>query len=228
MFCNKYIYFFLQVCKHQHSLEGTNAKYKGCTVFSSRFRKYSTIREYNKNYYDVLGVTKDASQSEIKTAYYRLSKIYHPDKNYGCPSSTQEFKCITEAYEALTNEKLRNLYNKNSSSYNKQQNKKYMHTSNRNGSNTFARLPYHRKFIYNFDIWFFNHYGQSVETRTAARLRHERNIWSKNEAQNKKDMVVFCFLLLSFCFYAYDKQLILDQVSKNNILNNNSEPDKEN
>ncbi|WP_278046990.1 J domain-containing protein, partial [Candidatus Hodgkinia cicadicola] len=108
------IYFF----QLQHSLD-INAKYKGYKVLPFRHRKCYTLKVYFKDYYAILGVSKDASEMEIKSAYYNLSKIYHPDKNHGCPSSSHEFKCIREAYEALTSEKLRNLHNKNLLSHKK-------------------------------------------------------------------------------------------------------------
>jgi curved DNA-binding protein len=60
-----------------------------------------------KNYYDILGVNKNASQDDIKKAYRNLSKKYHPDRNGGDDS---KFKEINEAYDTLGNEEKRNLY----------------------------------------------------------------------------------------------------------------------
>lgn len=185
---------------------------------SSQYRQFYTMEIDFKNYYDILEIPKHASQSEIKTAYYKLSKTYHPDKNHGCATSTQKFKYITEAYEVLTNENMRKLYNKNFSSQNKTQISKYTHFRNINCPVTFSQLIYQRKSTYNFDMWLYNHYGQSMEMRNTAKLRYERKIWGKKEAQNQteKELVVFCFLLLSFCFFVYDSQFTLDQHSKKN------------
>lgn len=55
----------------------------------------------NKNYYDVLGVGKDASPEEIKSAYRRQAKKYHPDINKE-PDAAEKFKEINEAYECLS------------------------------------------------------------------------------------------------------------------------------
>ena len=58
-----------------------------------------------KNPYEVLGVSKDATQDEIKAAYRKLAKQYHPDKYVGNPLSDlaqEKFKEINEAYETLT------------------------------------------------------------------------------------------------------------------------------
>ena len=54
-----------------------------------------------KNYYDVLGVNKNASQEDIKKAYRNLSKKYHPDRNGG---DETKFKEINEAYDTLGDE----------------------------------------------------------------------------------------------------------------------------
>ncbi|MFD0897359.1 molecular chaperone DnaJ [Loigolactobacillus binensis] len=54
----------------------------------------------DKDYYETLGVSRDASQDEIKRAYRKLSKKYHPDLNKA-PDAEQKFKDISEAYETL-------------------------------------------------------------------------------------------------------------------------------
>ena len=51
-----------------------------------------------RDYYDVLGVKKDAKPDEIKKAYRRLAMKYHPDKNAGNKEAEEKFKEISEAY----------------------------------------------------------------------------------------------------------------------------------
>ena len=51
-----------------------------------------------KNYYEILGINENSSQDEIKKAYRKLSKKYHPDVN---PQGEEKFKEISEAYEHL-------------------------------------------------------------------------------------------------------------------------------
>ena len=55
-----------------------------------------------KNYYYILGVSKTASQKEIKDAYRKLSVKFHPDKNEGDSFMSEMFKNINEAYTILS------------------------------------------------------------------------------------------------------------------------------
>ena len=63
-----------------------------------------------KDYYQVLGVAKKASQDEIKKAYRKLAVKYHPDKNPGVKSAEDKFKEISEAYEVLGDPEKRKQY----------------------------------------------------------------------------------------------------------------------
>ena len=64
------------------------------------------------NHYEVLGITPGASQAQIKAAYYRLSKKYHPDVNKE-ESAKQLFSIISEAYQVLGNRQSRRIYDNN-------------------------------------------------------------------------------------------------------------------
>ncbi|GHF39354.1 curved DNA-binding protein [Deinococcus metalli] len=63
-----------------------------------------------KDYYDVLGVTRSASEADIKSAYRKLAKQYHPDKNAGDEKAADRFKEIGEAYAALSDPEKRKVY----------------------------------------------------------------------------------------------------------------------
>ena len=64
---------------------------------------------YMTNFYDILGVSKDASEQEIKKSYRSLSLKYHPDRNPD-PSATEKYKAINEAYEVLSDEQKKQQY----------------------------------------------------------------------------------------------------------------------
>ncbi len=63
-----------------------------------------------KDLYGVLGISKNASQDDIKKAYRAKSKEWHPDKHKGEKDAEQKFKEINEAYEVLSDEKKRQMY----------------------------------------------------------------------------------------------------------------------
>jgi len=66
----------------------------------------------NKNYYDLLGLKKGASDKEIKQAYRRLARQYHPDVNPGNKNAEAKFKEINAAYEVLSDTAKRQKYDK--------------------------------------------------------------------------------------------------------------------
>jgi molecular chaperone DnaJ len=65
-----------------------------------------------KDYYDILGVSKQASKDDIKKAYRKLAKQYHPDRNPDDQEAEQKFKEIGEAYEVLGDEEKRAAYDR--------------------------------------------------------------------------------------------------------------------
>ncbi|MBX7558048.1 DnaJ domain-containing protein, partial [Streptomyces sp. tea 10] len=64
----------------------------------------------DKDFYTVLGVSKDASQADIKKAYRKLARKYHPDQNPGDAAAEKKFKDITEANSVLSDPEEREQY----------------------------------------------------------------------------------------------------------------------
>lgn len=92
---------------------GVNASALGSdpTTFASRTiscRNFSSASK--RDFYDVLGVSKGADKGEVKKAYFKQAKKYHPDTNKDDTTAADKFKEATEAYEVLSDEKQRQLY----------------------------------------------------------------------------------------------------------------------
>src|SRR5690242_14616570 len=63
-----------------------------------------------KDFYDVLGVPRTATQKEIAAAFRKLARKYHPDLNAGDKQAEERFKEISEAHEVLSDPKKKGLY----------------------------------------------------------------------------------------------------------------------
>ena len=63
-----------------------------------------------KDYYETLGINKDASEADIKSAYRKMAKKYHPDLNSGDEEAAHKFKEVNEAYQVLGDDKKRAQY----------------------------------------------------------------------------------------------------------------------
>ncbi|CAK9164890.1 unnamed protein product [Ilex paraguariensis] len=94
----------------------THTKFISISSPSSQFNKKISAKRFGRlvvaaaaDYYSTLGVTKSASVKEIKAAYRRLARQYHPDVNKE-PGATEKFKEISAAYEVLSDDKKRALY----------------------------------------------------------------------------------------------------------------------
>ncbi len=66
----------------------------------------------DKNYYKILGVSRDASAATIKKRYRKLAKVHHPDANAGSKKSEDKFKIVSEAYGVLGNAAKRRAYDR--------------------------------------------------------------------------------------------------------------------
>lgn len=64
----------------------------------------------SRNYYDVLGIQRSASDSEIRIAYRELAKRYHPDINPANPHAEDLIRSINQAYSVLRNRQKRETY----------------------------------------------------------------------------------------------------------------------
>src|SRR3954471_10834945 len=66
----------------------------------------------DRDYYEVLGVARDASADEIKKAYRKLARTHHPDVNPGDKTAESKFKEAQQAYDILSDAEKRSLYDR--------------------------------------------------------------------------------------------------------------------
>lgn len=108
-----------------------------------------------RDYYEILGIPKDASNPEIKQVFRRLARQYHPDLNPGNKEAEEKFKDINEAYEVLSDQSKRSQYDSFSRYWNqrgqgkKTQRSKTWGTGGRNGTDEFdfGQFPDFNSFI---------------------------------------------------------------------------------
>ncbi|XP_066524730.1 dnaJ homolog subfamily B member 9 [Hoplias malabaricus] len=107
-----------------------------------------------EDYYEVLGVPKDASERQIKKAFHKLAMKYHPDKNKS-PDAEAKFRKIAEASETLSDSKRRLEYDQMSSS-----------PFGRSSTGT-SSSHFHQPFSFNFEDIFrdFDVFGQSAHSQ---------------------------------------------------------------
>ncbi|XP_068578081.1 dnaJ (Hsp40) homolog, subfamily C, member 30b [Cebidichthys violaceus] len=149
------------------------------------------------SYYDTLKVTPGATQSQIKTAYYKQSFIYHPDKNQGNEEATQCFSEISEAYTVLGNISLRRKYDRgilsrsDIQSAGRPSSKEPMSRST--GSPQQQQHHYRarrfskagEKTMFDFDAFFQAHYGEQLQRERDMKARKQRMQEQQKEALSK-------------------------------------------
>ncbi|XP_022093301.1 dnaJ homolog subfamily C member 30-like isoform X2 [Acanthaster planci] len=126
--------------------------------------------EARLNFYTVLGVSPKATQSQIKGAYYKLSKIYHPDVNQGSKAAQDRFAAISEAYSVLGNVKLRRRYDRGIFSerdLHSENKEKVSHQEKDSSRKYSVYYNTHGERMFDFDEFYKAHYGE-------ARLREQR------------------------------------------------------
>ncbi|XP_014861414.1 PREDICTED: dnaJ homolog subfamily B member 9-like [Poecilia mexicana] len=124
-----------------------------------------------KDYYDILGVPKGATERQIKKAFHRLAMKFHPDKNKS-PDAEVRFREIAEAYEVLSDESRRREYDQFGDD---------VYT----GGET-QRAGTHQPFTFNFDDMFkdFNIYSQNRHSRH--RRHFEEHSKSHKESHSRR------------------------------------------
>lgn len=158
--------------------------------FTSFSRAYSRKRNNDSTgplhksktaYYDILEVSPTATHTQIKTAYYKQSFIYHPDRNAGSGEATCHFSQISEAYNVLGNKALRRKYDRGILSVadltGSSRPTERERTASSSGQTTQARrsssVAVGQDKIFDFDAFIRAHYGEQLQREKELRQRRE-------------------------------------------------------
>ncbi|CAF1336258.1 unnamed protein product [Rotaria sordida] len=139
-------------------------------------RYYKTANFNSRNYYELLGVERTATQKEIKKAFYKLSKEYHPDSNSADQSLHEKFVKINEAFSVLSKQSTRSTYDQSLNSISRPPYQSYSRQPSPNWSNiNFAsRSTYQRRTNTNESTWNIPHYDKAFYDMLRRKMEHDR------------------------------------------------------
>nr|XP_061828096.1 dnaJ homolog subfamily C member 30, mitochondrial-like [Nerophis lumbriciformis] len=145
-----------------------------CSSPSRSYRKTSESNPYRSRtaYYDILKVSPNATQAQIKTAYYKQCLVHHPDKNPGDEESVRRFSEISEAYSVLGNHALKRKYDQG-----------LLRTSDVQGAGPPAstdtpksKASYQtgERPMFDFDAFYQAHYGEQLQRQREMQAKRKR------------------------------------------------------
>lgn len=167
-------------------------------AFSSQGPQTEPLYRTKTGYYEVLEVSPSATQAQIKTAYYKQSFLFHPDRNAGCGSATARFSDISEAYAVLGNTTLRKKYDRGLLSL-----ADLVGTAGGSSSKDGGGGPRQRgggrrsavegtgvdgEKIYNFDEFVKSHYQEQLRREKELRFRRREFLKKQSESFEEKKM----------------------------------------
>lgn len=165
---------------------------KSVRAYSNNGATNEPLYKTKTGYYDVLEVASAATQAQIKTAYYKQSFIYHPDRNAGSEQATARFSEISEAYTVLGNKALRKKYDRGLLTQSD-----LLSTSRATGKETTGGSAKQSQVkrsmmsadgqggVYNFDKFFKEHYQEQLQRGKDIRARKEQTLEKKNDTTNE-------------------------------------------
>ncbi|KAJ3590195.1 hypothetical protein NHX12_008149 [Muraenolepis orangiensis] len=205
-----------QLKHHLHVLRSTTRGYS-----SNNTTQAAPLYRSRTAYYDLLKVSLHATQSQIKTAYYKQSFIFHPDKNLGSEEATLRFSEVSEAYTVLGNVGLRRKYDRGILSpsdiqgagrpsskeasrgapgpqqhhHHHQQQQQHRHTASQQQYAQRGGKP-----MFDFDAFYQAHYGEQLEREQRARARNklfeERRKQSAENLKLHTTTMTICVLMV--------------------------------
>lgn len=147
-------------------------------------------------YYDLLGVSPSATQAQIKTAYYKQSFAYHPDRNRGSEEATERFTEISEAYAVLGNKGLRKKYDRGLLSLSDLTGRTKPSSGVPTGGSAERQAAGRRSVmgtdlrekVFDFDRFYKAHYGDQLQRQRDLRLRKEEMLRRKQDNVGDKKL----------------------------------------
>lgn len=167
----------------------------------------------HKSHYEALNIPKTATYKEIKDAYYRLSMIYHPDKNKGSKEAANIFRDITSAYEVLGNVRQRRLYDNSANLVQRNSHHTFRQPFETMNTKTDLNKTNVQSRDYNFTKSSKAHYSKIYQRQFAARESISyKKINEELFMQQKTYMVlvtmIFSSLFIMILMFEYIKELL--------------------
>ncbi|XP_064619643.1 dnaJ homolog subfamily C member 30, mitochondrial-like [Lineus longissimus] len=159
----------------------------------NRQKRWYSVKPSGTRYYDVLGLTPKASLKDIKSAYYSLSKLYHPDLKTD-DASEAKFAEISEAYEVLGNKRRKRIYDRGvlnpldprsghaASDVDDDIHEDILRGRQYGQFKKRGPVQTGRSNIYDFDEFYKHHYGESIRRTQAERKAKENQARQQAEA----------------------------------------------
>ncbi|XP_054457820.1 dnaJ (Hsp40) homolog, subfamily C, member 30b [Anoplopoma fimbria] len=178
---------------HPDTLQASSRCYSWRSDSSSKHAPL--LNRSRTSYYDTLKVSPGATQSQIKTAYYKQSFVYHPDKNPGSEDAAERFSEISEAYAVLGNIGLRRKYDRGILSRSDLQGGGRPTSKETMSRSTGSPQQQHQfrarrfsqaggKTMFDFDAFFQAHYGDQLQRERYMKAR-KQHMEEQQEALKK-------------------------------------------
>uniref|UniRef100_A0A8C5SBA4 DnaJ heat shock protein family (Hsp40) member C30 n=1 Tax=Laticauda laticaudata TaxID=8630 RepID=A0A8C5SBA4_LATLA len=162
---------------------------------------------WHTDLYELLGVQSNATQAQIKTAYYRKSFLYHPDRNAGSVEAADLFIHITQAYQVLGSLSLRKKYDRGLLTQKDISNAKKPPGKSKAAAAAAAQTVSKKKPVYasgypsgkpifNFDEFYRAHYGEQLERERLMRRKQQELQKRRENKQDEQYKLLESFLLL--------------------------------